>query len=254
MTEQSAGGLNPAMNKRVIADFLNAIPFIPVREDLPAREEITRYYRLSPAARVEVSYILGPVEVEAADGDGAEVHIVRSANSQADLERFDRIHIEQSAERLVLRGEDSRSGGIEIRHRVRLRLPGDAQISLYEINGRAHIDGLEGAIRLNEVNGGALIPRLAGELDATSVNGRITLGLARLVPAGISLRDVGTVELQVAEGVNADLEISDLHAPPLLETPRASLNRIGEEEFQVRIGAGGPVIRIIDVRGQVRIR
>ncbi len=249
----STGLFDLKMNQLMTANFPNAISLFSAPDELPAQEQITRRFQLSPNARVEVSYILGSVEIEATDGDSAEVHIIRSANTQADLERFDRIHIEHTPARLVLRGEDSKSNGIEVRHRVRLRLPRNARIDLREINGRVHINGMEGAIRLNEVNGGAQIPQLSGELDMSSVNGRITLGLARLVPGGIHLRDVGTVELNVADGVNAELEIDELDRL-LLETPRASLQQRGEKKFQVRIGAGGPLIRIIDVNGQVRIR
>ncbi|MGH9839043.1 MAG: HEAT repeat domain-containing protein [Blastocatellia bacterium] len=249
----STGLFDLKMNQLMAANFPNTISLFSAPDELPAQEQITHRYQLSPSARVEVSYILGSVEIEGIDGDTAEVHIVRSANTQADLERFDRIQIEHTPARLVLRGEDSKSNGIEVRHRVRLRLPRNARIDLREINGRVHINGMEGAIRLNEVNGGARIPHLSGELEMSSVNGRIDIGLARLVPGGITLHDVGAVELQVADGVNADLEIDELDAL-LLETPRASLQQRGEKKFQVRIGAGGPVIRIIDVRGQVRIR
>jgi beta-lactamase regulating signal transducer with metallopeptidase domain len=225
-----------------------------VREDLPEREETTYRYQLTADARVEVSYILGSVEIEATDSDSAEVYIVRSANAKADLERFDHIFIEQTPSRLVLRGEDSKSNGIEIRHHLRLRLPKNSRLSLREVNGRVSINGMEGAIRLNEINGGALIPQVSGELEMEGVNGKISLGLTRLVPNGIRLRDVGSVELQVAEDVNAELEIGELEATPLLETPRARVNRTGEKNFQVRIGTGGPVIRIIDVNGRVSIR
>ena len=154
----------------------------------------------------------------------------------------------------MLRGEDSKSNGIEIRHHVRLRLPKTCQLSLREINGRVSINGMEGAIRLKEVNGGALIPRVSGELQMDGVNGKIKLGLVRVVPNGIRLRDVGSVELQVAEGVNAELEIGELDATPLVLEGRVNLNRIGEKSFQGRIGAGGPVIRIEDVNGRVSIR
>jgi len=50
-------------------------------EDLPVREEITHRYQLAAGARIEVSHIHGPVEIEAADGEAAEVYLVsKSAN------------------------------------------------------------------------------------------------------------------------------------------------------------------------------
>jgi hypothetical protein len=227
----------------------------PVQRDLAEREETTYRYQLTAEARIAVSYILGSVEIEATDSDQAEVYIARSANSKADLERFDRIKIEQSAAGLELRGEDSKSNGIEIRHHLRLRLPRSSRLSLREINGRVHINGMEGAIQLNEVNGGAVIPHLSGELKMTGINGGIKLGLTRLAPGGILIRDVTSgVELQVADGINAKLEITELDNQPLVEIPHLTLQQVAEKNFEGQLGVGGPMIRIVDVNGQVKIR
>jgi HEAT repeat protein len=251
LTQQSVALFNSPLSQLAGANLLNER--IPPHQDLPAQEQITHRYELSPNARVEVSHILGSVEIEAADDNNAEVYILRSAKTKADLDRYDRIHIEHTPSRLVLRGEDNSSNGIEIRHHVRLRLPKNCQLHLREINGRVSINGMEGAIRLNEVNGGAQIPQISGELEMDGVNGRIGLGLIRLAPSGIRLRDVGSVELRVAEGVNAELEVGELDASPTVEMPRANLSRIGEKNYRVSIGAGGPTIRMIDVNGQVKI-
>jgi hypothetical protein len=226
-----------------------------IQGDSSEREETTNHYQLSGSARIEVSYILGSVEIEAVDSNQAEVYIVRSAKSKVDLERFDRINVEQTPAGLELRGEDSKSGGVEIRHHVRLRLPRSSRLSLREINGRVHINGMEGAIQLKDVNGGAVIPQLSGELKMDGINGGIKLGLTRLAPGGILISDVTSgVELQVAAGINANLEFGELDAQPLIEIPQLSLQRTSEKKFEGQLGAGGPVIRIMDVNGEVRIR
>jgi beta-lactamase regulating signal transducer with metallopeptidase domain len=232
-----------------------SMPGKSVQRDLAEREETTNRYQLPADARITISYILGSVEIEATDSDQAEVYIVRSANSKADLEGFDRIKVEQSAAGLELRGEDSKSNGIEIRHHLRLRLPRSSRLSLREINGRVHINGMEGAIQLNEVNGGAVIPHLSGELKMTGINGGIKLGLRRLAPGGIHIRDVTSgVELQVADGINAKLEITELDNQPLIEIPHLTLQQVAEKNFEGQLGVGGPTIRIVDVNGRVRIR
>ncbi len=238
---------------------LMVLSFVTARgnplEDLPVREETLRRYQLAIGARVEIAHILGSVEIEAVDGETAEVYFVRSARTRTDLERFDHIHIEQDATRLMLRGADNSSGGIEIRHRVRLRLPKHCLLRLYEVNGKASINGMECAIRLSEINGGALLSHVSGELEMTGINGGITLSLMRLTPGGVRIRDVtGGLELRLADDLNANLELSKLETAPQLETPRATVQRVGEKQFQVRIGNGGPTIRLIDVNGMVRIR
>jgi hypothetical protein len=222
--------------------------------DLPVREETTRQIELSAAARVEVSYIMGSVEIEAIKGDTAEVYFVRSANARADLERFDQIYLEQDAARLTLRGADSSSNGIEVRHRVKLRLPRHCALRLHEINGQVTINGMAGALRLSEINGGAALSQVFGELEMNSINGGVTLALERLTTGGIRIRDVRDLDLRVANDLHAQLDITELETAPRSETARAKVRRVGEKRFQVRIGNGGPAIRLDDVNGKVKIR
>jgi DUF4097 and DUF4098 domain-containing protein YvlB len=227
-----------------------------VREetDLPVREEINRRYPLAPGGLVEVSYILGTVEIEATDSDQAEVDIVRSAHTRADLERFDRINIEHSPARLVLRGDDSSSGGIEVRHRVRLRLPRQTGLSVREVNGRVNIAGVAGDIRMSDVNGGASVMGSVGALELSGINGGITVSIARLATGGARLSDInGAVELRLADGLDATLEIRELDQRPQVETSRVVVSRMGEKSFHGQIGAGGPLIRVHDVNGKLRI-
>jgi hypothetical protein len=222
--------------------------------DLSVREETTRHYQLSAAARVEVSHILGSVEIEAVEGNTAEVYFVRSAHTRADLERYDQIYVEQDAARLTLRGTDSSSGGIEVRHRVKLRLPKHCALRLHEINGAVVINGMAGALWLNEINGGATLLQIQGELEMQSINGGVTLALRQLTANGIRISDVRDLDLSVSNDLHAQLDITELDTAPHSDTSRAKVRRLGEKRFQVRIGNGGPAIRLHDVNGKVTIR
>ena len=53
--------------------------------DYGERDEINQTYTLSPGANVKVNDISGPVTIETAAGDTAEVHVVRSARSREEL-------------------------------------------------------------------------------------------------------------------------------------------------------------------------
>src|SRR6516225_2000248 len=68
------------------------------------RDEIKQSYELAPGARVSVTSISGPVEIETSQGSMAEVHVIRSARNQADLQ-YHRVIIEQSGGSLTVRGE-----------------------------------------------------------------------------------------------------------------------------------------------------
>jgi DUF4097 and DUF4098 domain-containing protein YvlB len=223
--------------------------------DLPAREESRQRYQLSPGANVEVAFIQGPVEIEVANDDFAEAHIVRSAQTRADLERFDRIKIESTAAGLTLRGEDSKSDGIEVRHRVWLKLPRQSNLRLWDINGAVKLGELAGTVRLSDVNGGVEMKQAAEDLELTDINGDLSLDVTRIGQGGIRLTDInGVVALRLAHGLSADLVAEDLDHPPLLEAPQSELNKVGKASYRGRIGAGGAAIRIADVNGEVKIQ
>src|SRR5260370_37571173 len=71
-------------------------------DDLRERDEINQTYELSPGASVEVSGINGPVEIDTANSTTAQVHIIRSANTQEDLAHH-RITVDHSTSSLVVR-------------------------------------------------------------------------------------------------------------------------------------------------------
>jgi hypothetical protein len=58
-------------------------------DDLPEREEIQKSYQLPPNSLVKISTIVGPVEIETANNNTAEVYIVRSAQTRAELKCLD---------------------------------------------------------------------------------------------------------------------------------------------------------------------
>ena len=71
--------------------------------DFKERDEFNQTYQLAAGARVEVSSIRGSVKITNADGPTAEVRIIRSARTRADLE-YHKIEVEQTGNSLVVRG------------------------------------------------------------------------------------------------------------------------------------------------------
>src|ERR1044071_3120971 len=69
------------------------------RSDFRERDEFNQTYQLSPGARVEVSSIRGPVEIVTGDMATAEVKIIRSARTRADLE-YHKIEVKQTGDSL----------------------------------------------------------------------------------------------------------------------------------------------------------
>src|SRR3712207_4589836 len=57
-------------------------------ERMTAREEINQHYDLAPGARVSVTGVAGPVTVETGSGNRVEIHILRMAESQRELDCY----------------------------------------------------------------------------------------------------------------------------------------------------------------------
>src|SRR5690349_18702145 len=101
-------------------------PVTPQRRDFTERDEINQTYQLPAGARVEVSSIRGPVEIVNSESGNAEVHVIRSARTRADLE-YHKVEVKQEGNSLVVRGvqesEDRRGNNIQVDHHVMLKLP-----------------------------------------------------------------------------------------------------------------------------------
>lgn len=221
--------------------------------DLPERDEVHQSFQLSPGAKISLSHINGRVDVQAVEGDTAYVDIVRSAHRRADFV-YDTISINHTPSELTLRGADSKSGGVEVRQRVSLRIPRQSSFSVRQVNGSVNIGAVEGFVNVRGVNGTLRLAQAAAGSDISSVNGHMTITVSRLGTAGLSIRDaVSPVELRLADDLNASLVVKELDGKVSVNSPAVTLNRLGESEYNGQVGAGGAPISITDVRGGLRI-
>jgi hypothetical protein len=228
------------------------------QRDLAERDEINQTIELSSGARVEVSGINGTVDIETANTGVAEVHIVRSANNRADLD-FHKIVIEQSSNRLVVRGEkenDRRNGhGHEVRQRVMLRIPRQVDLSTSGVNGRVTVGAIDGPVKLSGINGKVDVAQARGYSDISGINGRVSITITGLGERGIHVSGInGGVELKFAEDLNADLDVSAVNGAVNTDVSNVTIQgKLDRSNFRARIGSGGSPISISGVNGRVRL-
>src|SRR5829696_1458683 len=124
--------------------------------DFQERDEINRTYQLAPGARVEVSSIRGPVKIVNADTATAEVRIIRTARTRADLE-YHKIEVEQSGNSLIVRGvqepEQRREQNIQVNHRVILKLPRHIDLSVNSVSGSLKAGDVDGQTNVSSISG-----------------------------------------------------------------------------------------------------
>lgn len=229
------------------------------RRDFKERDEFNQTYQLPAGVRVEVSSIRGPVEIVSGDAATAEVQIIRTARTRADLE-YHKIDVEQTGNGLVVRGvrepEQRQRENVQVDHHVKLKLPrrieltvnsisgwivvGDvdgqtkissisgsakfgnvgAKLQVNSISGNVEIGNVGAETRVNSVSGNVALGQVNGPLDVTSVSGGLKATLVSLSPEGVHIRSVsGSIELGFKSDVNADFSADSVSGQVYLNVP-----------------------------------
>jgi hypothetical protein len=221
--------------------------------DFPEREEINKTFQLSKDARVEVKVIAGPVEIETTESGTAEVHIVRSAKTRAELDCYQTV-VEHTADSLTIHHEQNpKCNTLRDRQEVKLLVPRSAEISLEMIAGDVTIGGVDNVIRLNSIAGHVRIAE-AQAAEMTSLAQGLTMSITRLKARGMRITSVvGPIELSVSNSLNAEVKISSFIGKLFTSFPNALTNE-ATNAYRVQIGSNKATIAISSIRGDVTIR
>lgn len=262
--------------------------------DLPESDELHRSYQLIPGAHVDVSAISGSIVIETSDTNMAEVHVVRTARSRAEL-AYRNVIVEQQGSGLVVRGEaereDSVPHGVQVKHRILLKIPRQVSLSVNNISGAATIGNIDGPVRVENISGAAKfadvrgplivnlvsgpltvgdvgdkaqlthisgevrVGRTVGHLELSDVSGEVTATIERLDHRGVRVSKVsGTIDLRFTDALNADVVASNIDGDVLLNLPDVLMqNRPVRTMLRARVGTGGWPISITDVSGTVKL-
>lgn len=222
---------------------------------LPEREEINKTFPLASNGRVEVAGIAGPVNIETTDGNTAEVHIVRMAQTQRELQCYETL-VKSAPNSLSIRHNQfsQRAGCDSIRSRqdVTLRLPRTVELDLSMIGGDVNIGVIEGVVRLSNIAGHAVVAQ-AQAAEINSLAKGLSLTLARVSDRGVSIRGVvGLVELNLARDINTDLRFDNVLGGVRSASPDLAVTRAGGT-YRVRAGSGGALVSVSGINGGVKL-
>lgn len=235
----------------------DANPIATPDENMRKLEEIHREYKLSPGARVEVSNINGPVEIETADTDMAEVHITRFAQGLVDInDRKLRIVDKPDGLTIHAEGNSLRVGVNEVRHRVTLKIPRRVDLIIKHVSDRLKVGEIYGSIHLNGLSWNAEMSLAAGKIEVSRISGTAVIRVTKLDEQGVSISNVsGKVELLAPADLNANIEVNGNHGKVIIELPhKVQEGTLNGPRFRVQVGSGGAPISISNIIGTVSLR
>ena len=238
----------------LVAGFAGLQSTAPVaatdHRDLPVREEIRKTVALAPNAHVEVRRIAGPVEVVTSDGTTAEISIVRSAQTQQDLDCY-RVVVGATPERLEIYTEQSCTN-VRDRQRVTLSVPRGVSLTLSMIAGDVRVGALDGVLRLDSIAGTATVASVRAAHLSSLANG-LDLGVDRVDAGKVSVSNVrGDVRLAVGRAVDADVTVENIMGSVTSEAPGVTILE-SEGVYRARLGSGGGSISLSNITGNVTI-
>jgi len=241
----------------VAAQGVSAQDKLRDKGDLPEREEIRQTYQIAPGASVAIANINGPLEIQTISGDTAEVYVVRSARTKADLE-YRKIIVENTPTSFKLytqQREDESGNNITVRHRVTLKLPRPSALSVRNINGNARVGDVDGPITLGNINGQLEVGQVTEFAELSNINGNLSATVVRLGERGISMRNVnGNIDLRFLSEVNADLEVRSFNGTVNSSLPNMSIQKVGRSDVRGQIGSGGTPITGSHINGVITLR
>lgn len=262
--------------------------------DFTERDEFKQTYQLAPGARVEVSSIRGPVEIVSGDNATAEVQIIRSARTRADLD-YHKIEVEQTGRGLVVRGvqepEQRQRQNIRVDHQVKVKVPRHVDLAVKSVSGWIKVGDVDGEMDVSSISGSATLGNVGGKLKVSSVSGNLEVGnvgvqarvnsisgnlglgqvngslevssvsggvsatLVSLSPQGIHIKSVsGSIEIAFKSEINADFSADSVTGQVYLNVPNVVRESEETSNVRARIGAGGTPIRISSVSGNIRLK
>lgn len=157
----------------------------------------------------------------------------------------------------------------EVAYDFTLRVPPRTDLTLRTVNGGdITVEGVEGVFLVRNVNGSVALERVAGSGKAHTVNGPVTVSLTRAPAERWKLVTVnGNVELRLPAASGIDLHVQTMNGEAWSDFPYSTLPPAPAKRFErdgrwvfrsegsrLRLGAGGPLVAMETLNGDILVR
>jgi hypothetical protein len=266
------------------------LPFSDSDRDLPvqAQEKIEKSFSMAGGTHksLEVDNVWGSIEVVGTNSDQVQLVVDKSirAESQDKLAQARKevtldITEQQGLLQLYVNGPfrchcDDGCGhrefeGYVVKMDFKIQVPHDIDVKVKTVNeGRVVVRDISGNFLVRNVNGDVEMSNVAGSGTARTVNGPVKVSFRQNPREASDFQTVnGNVELRFAQSLAADFRFKTFNGGIYSDFPVTALPvRAAQEEHHgskfvfradrytgVRIGAGGPEIKVENLNGDIRI-
>jgi hypothetical protein len=227
--------------------------------------------RIEPGAWLRIKNMNGPIKVESASGDRAEVSATkRWRRGDPDDVRIEVQRVgpgERDVLICALWNEDASCSETDYRSNssgwrrndteveFTVRLPKSVRVAVSTVNGNVDVAGATSEIEARTVNGGIEAATAGGPVSASTVNGDIRVRMAELAGDDeLSYTTVnGSVTVELPPTIDAEVEMTTVNGSLTADYPLTMQGRISPRRIRATIGQGGRRMEFKTVNGDVRL-
>jgi hypothetical protein len=137
-------------------------------------------------------------------------------------------------------------------------VPRKIDLKLNTVNGGINVADVRGNMTFETVNGGVTLARTAGKVKGETVNGSVNVDLSGTTweGEGLELETVnGGVTVSVPAAYSASFHAGTVNGGMNSDFEGATIQgKWGPRKMDLKLGSGGPTVRVETVNGGVRIR
>lgn len=227
-------------------------------------EEQRTTYPLAPDGKVRLENVNGSVRFKAWDRAEIELHVVKRANKQADLEAV-KIEVASKPDEITIRTQYPKpaSGWFKSKQNSTtadyvVTVPRKAALArVSNVNGSIEIQGLRGQVNASTVNGRLTASGLANDTSLSTVNGALEVEFEEFAGArSVSLSTVnGKASVTLPRNADATISASTVNGEISADKPfEVKKQRLPGRSFEGTLGNGSAKVKINTVNGAIAIR
>lgn len=236
-------------------------------------KEFKQSFLLSIAGDVNIQNVNGSIVVESWDRDSVEVFAeieVKAGNRRTAEEFMEEVHMEVDYQPNHLsvipdypktEGESSFLDWIfgrskpQVNIEFSIKVPSKMNLDLESVNGKVHIENIEGEFRLRTTNGPILANQVMGSVRGRTVNGSLHIQVIYMNQTDeVVLQTTnGNINLALPETVQADVDVSTVNGGISTDFPLEVQGRMNSKKMRGKIRDGGGLIDLSTVNGSISI-